>query len=60
MFDLSAFLFMFFVCILIFALVVTTLQNKNSKHYVHLGNLLGNMVDVLKMTMGDFEIVKRV
>ena len=58
--DLSFFLLAFFINIVIFRNVLTILQNDESKHYKYLGTTIGNYIDTLRCSIGNFEVIKRV
>jgi hypothetical protein len=58
--DLRKFLFMFGVNVLFFTMVLTVLQNKESKNYIYLVHFLGNFFDSLRCSIGNFEVIKRV
>lgn len=59
MIDLKEFLFMFFVCLINFSLIITTLQNDPTINYQYVGIFYGSLIDTLKVTMGDFELISR-
>ena len=58
--DLRFFLFMFFINIMFFTLVLSVLQNKESKNYIFLPHIMGNFFDSLRCSIGNFEVIKRV
>jgi hypothetical protein len=58
--DLRFFLFMFFINISFFTLVLSVLQNKESKNYIFLPHIMGNFFDSLRCSIGNFEVIKRV
>jgi hypothetical protein len=51
---------MFGVIIVVFSLVISILQNEPSLSYTHIGPFLGSVIDTLKMSLGDFEVISRV
>jgi len=59
-FDLKEFLFVYFVCLINFSLVVATLQNEPGEEYQYLGAFMGNLIDSMKMSLGDFGVIERV
>ena len=58
--DLKEFLLIFFVCLVSFSLMLTPLQNLETENYHFLGDFWGNIIDVLKMSLGDFSVISRV
>ena len=42
------------------SLVATTLQNEASVDYQYLGAFIGNLIDTMKMSLGDFGMIDRV
>ena len=58
--DLRFFMFMFGIIIVIFSLVITTLQNSPSEYYLYVGPFWGNLIDTFKISLGDFELIGRV
>ena len=59
-FDLKEFLFVYFIFLINFSLVITTLQNEAGIDYIYIGMFIGNFVDTMKLSMGDFGVIERV
>jgi hypothetical protein len=57
--DLKEFLFVYFIFLVNFSLVITTLQNEASVDYKYIGMFVGNFIDTMKMSMGDFGLIER-
>ena len=58
--DLKNFLVMFFINIVLFSLCIMILQNDESESYLYIGSFAGALIDSIKMSLGDFEVIGRV
>jgi hypothetical protein len=58
--DLRHFMIMYAICVGLFSLVITTLQNSPSEYYLYMGPFMGNVIDTFKISLGDFEVIGRV
>lgn len=57
MLDLRFFMFMFFICLVLFSLAIATLENSEQGYGIP--GFLSNIVDALRISFGDFTIIKR-
>jgi hypothetical protein len=58
--DLRFFLLVFAINMVFFSIVLTILQNKESKNYIYIMHYIGNFIDALRCSIGNFEVIGRV
>ena len=57
--DLTPFLIMFSISLLLLSLVLGIIQIKNDSTYEDLGFLIGNFIETLRISSGDFYVIDR-